>query len=70
MPAVYVYGRVSGVEGIFRSDDKGTTWIRINDDANRIGNDPNCMEGDRQVYGRVYIGTNGRGYYYGEPYHQ
>jgi xyloglucan-specific exo-beta-1,4-glucanase len=69
IPAVYVYGRVSGVEGIFRSDDKGTTWIRINDDANRIGNDPNCMEGDRQVYGRVYIGTNGRGYYYGEPYH-
>lgn len=66
-PAVFVFGCVSGTKGIFRSDDKGDTWICISDAGHRIGNDPNCMEGDRQIFGRVYISTNGRGYFFGEP---
>jgi photosystem II stability/assembly factor-like uncharacterized protein len=66
-PTVFVYGEVNGAEGIFRSVDLGTTWVRINDDAHKVGDEPNCFRGDRQRFGVVYIGTNGRGYYYGEP---
>ena len=66
-PAVFVQGTVNNIEdGVFRSDDMGETWIRINDSNSKIGNIPNSMEGDRQVFGRVYIGTNGSGVYCGE----
>ncbi len=65
-PAVFIQGVVNGVAGIFRSDDFGTSWTRINPDNFLAGNSPNAMEGCRQVWGRVYIGTNGRGIYVGE----
>ena len=65
-PAIYLYGTIAGEEGIFRSDDYGKTWKKINNDKYRLGNNPNCMAADRQVFGRVYIGTNGRGIFYGE----
>ncbi|MCL6458050.1 MAG: fibronectin type III domain-containing protein, partial [Gorillibacterium sp.] len=66
-PAVYVYGTVNGVDGIFRSDDMGTTWVKISIADTIPGNDPNIMGADRQVYGRVYVGTNGSGILYGQP---
>lgn len=65
-PAIYIYGTVCGTQGIFRSDDEGENWVQINPEDFLAGCSPNCMEGDRQVHGRVYIGTNGRGYYFGE----
>ncbi|MBB6695531.1 fibronectin type III domain-containing protein [Cohnella xylanilytica] len=66
-PAVFVYGRVDGFEGegIFRSDDMGATWVRASVANPFPGNDPNAMAGDRQVHGRVYVGTNGTGILYG-----
>jgi xyloglucan-specific exo-beta-1,4-glucanase len=66
-PTVFVLGRVSGSPGIFRSDDMGVSWQKIDDDRQPIGDDPMVMEGDRQVFGRVYIGTNGRGLFVGAP---
>lgn len=66
-PAVFVYGEVQGQEGIFRSDDMGVTWVRINPSGVTVGDKPKEMAGDRQVHGRVYIGTGGRGVAYGEP---
>ena len=61
-PAVFVLGTVNNIpDGVFRSDDMGKTWIRINDDKTLIGNVPNSMEGDRQEFGQVYVGTNGSG---------
>jgi photosystem II stability/assembly factor-like uncharacterized protein len=65
-PTLFVYGTIQSTTGIFRSMDVGKTWVRINDDRHQIGNSPECMTGDRQVFGRVYIGTNGRGVFYGE----
>lgn len=65
-PAIFLYGTVAGEDGIFRSDDYGKSWKRINSDKYRLGNNPNCMAADRQIFGRVYIGTNGRGIFYGE----
>jgi hypothetical protein len=52
---------VSGVRGVFRSDDGGASWVRINDDGHQYGNAGSAISGDPRVYGRVYLGTNGRG---------
>jgi photosystem II stability/assembly factor-like uncharacterized protein len=64
-PALYVAGTVTGQYGIFRSTDAGTTWTRINDDAHQFGT-LGVMVGDPRVYGRVYVGTSGRGIIYGD----
>ncbi|UKS28575.1 fibronectin type III domain-containing protein [Paenibacillus sp. HWE-109] len=65
-PTVFVYGKVDNTVGIFRSDDFGTTWVKIDVAEPTIGNEANTMEGDRQTWGRVYIGTNGTGVFYGD----
>jgi hypothetical protein len=52
-------------KGIFRSLDRGKTWKRIGNPKNPIGNGPNVMEASLQQFGLVFIGTNGRGIYYG-----
>ncbi|WP_308206943.1 beta propeller repeat protein [Actinoallomurus rhizosphaericola] len=65
-PALYVIAKVGGVRGVFRSDDSGATWVRINDDAHQWGNIGAAITGDPRVYGRVSVGTNGRGVIYGD----
>nr|WP_308016540.1 xyloglucanase [Jidongwangia harbinensis] len=65
-PAVFLVGTVGGVDGVYRSDDAGATWVRINDDAHRYGNSGDALAGDPRVYGRVYLGTNGRGVLYAD----
>jgi hypothetical protein len=64
--ALYLIGNVGGVDGIFRSDDTGATWVRINTDAHQYGNAGEALTGDPRVYGRVYLGTNGRGIIYAD----
>jgi hypothetical protein len=68
-PSVYMWGTpVGGVLGIHRSDDMGVTWLRINDDGHEYcgpGNG-NFVTGDRNVYGRAFMSTAGRGLVYGE----
>jgi hypothetical protein len=64
-PAVFIWGEVAGVVGIFRSDDAGTTWTRINDDRHQFGY-INWIGGDPRVFGRVYLATSGRGIIYGD----
>lgn len=67
-PALYLYGKVAGMgEGIFRSLDRGETWKSIGSVQNPIGGEPNVMEASWQQFGLVFIGTNGRGIYYGTP---
>ncbi len=65
-PAVFLSGSVSGVWGTFRSDDEGETWQRIDDPEHQFGW-INCVTGDPRRYGRVYLGTGGRGIVYGDP---
>jgi xyloglucan-specific exo-beta-1,4-glucanase len=67
-PALYLYGKVAGMgDGIFRSLNRGETWISIGSRQNPIGGEPNVMEASWQQFGLVFIGTNGRGIYYGTP---
>lgn len=65
-PALYTIAQIHGVRGIFRSDDGGRSWVRINDDQHQYGNIGGAITGDPQIYGRVYVGTNGRGIVYGD----
>jgi hypothetical protein len=64
-PAVYLAGAVGGVWGVYRSDDVGATWQRIDDPQHQFGW-INCLTGDQRQYGRVYLGTGGRGILYGD----
>jgi oligoxyloglucan reducing-end-specific cellobiohydrolase len=65
--SVFLYGALSpsAIVAIYRSDDNGSTWVRTNDDAHQYGG-PSVMAADSRVYGRVYIGMNGRGIVYGD----
>ena len=42
------------------------SWVRINDDQHQWGLVLH-VTGDPKVYGRVYVGTHGRGTLYGDP---
>ncbi|HEY0760404.1 MAG TPA: xyloglucanase [Acidisarcina sp.] len=65
-PALYLVGTVKGQPGIFRSDDEAKSWVRINDDQHQWGLVLQ-IAGDPRVYGRAYVGTHGRGIFYGDP---
>ncbi len=80
-PAVYLAGAVSVgggatyVWGTYRSDDVAAwlsgaavapTWQRIDDAQHQFGY-INVLTGDERQYGRVYLGTSGRGIVYGDP---
>ncbi len=73
IPAVYVYGLLDGVWGVYLSQDDGVSWVRINDDRMQLSNAPRQMAADPDRPGRVYIGTGGNGILYGEfrlPHHK
>ena len=65
-PAIYIVAQVDGVRGVFRSNDMAATWVRVNDDQHQYGNIGEALSGDPRVYGRVYVGTNGRGIVWGD----
>lgn len=65
-PAVFVWGKVGGVEGVFRSDDVGKTWIKLHDERWGFA-ELRALTGDPNRFGRVYLGVHGRGIFYGDP---
>jgi len=65
-PALYLVGAIEGQAGIFRSTDTARHWQRINDDQHQWGLILQ-IAGDPKQFGRVYVGTHGRGIFYGDP---
>jgi hypothetical protein len=68
--SVYVWGKVAvggtPVEGIFRSDDAGASFRRINDDQHRFGR-LHSMAADPLDHGVLYLAAEGRGVLMGKP---
>jgi xyloglucan-specific exo-beta-1,4-glucanase len=66
-PTLFAIGTRDDLTAIWRSDDAGVSWLRINDAAHEYGRRFRVIAGDPRVFGRVYVGTDGRGVLYGEP---
>ncbi|KAG8990048.1 hypothetical protein FRB93_003334 [Tulasnella sp. JGI-2019a] len=65
-PTLFAAGVVSNVHGIFRSDNGGSSWTQINDAAHGFLSTSGVIVcGDPRIYKRVYIGSGGRGIFYG-----
>jgi len=67
--ALYIWGTVRGVRGVYQSIDRGASWVRINDAAHQYGGpgDGQFIVGDMNTYGVVYMSTAGRGIAVGTP---
>ena len=73
-PTVFVSGIVNQAEGLYRSDDAtalpgnaaDARWVKVSTARQALGN-MTFLEGDRLVFGRVFVGTSGRGILYGQP---
>lgn len=72
VPAVFVAGhiRINGAErsGFFISDDFGQTFRQMTEEGVPLadGFDLDLMEGDPNVYGRVFFSSHGKGLVYSE----
>jgi hypothetical protein len=64
-PVVYLHGQIGGTWGVYRSENQGTNWTRINDNQHQYGNIQQVI-GDPKIYGRCYIAAGGRGIFYGD----
>jgi len=60
---VFIAGYKNGTKGVYRSDDKGATWVVLA--SLPTGSDIDTIAGDRQNYGEVFFGTRGRGVFQG-----
>jgi len=64
-PTIYIWGKSTSAtpEAMYRSIDKGQTWIRANDDLHQWGHLANAgnIEADKNIYGRTFKSTAGMG---------
>ncbi|MCH5349312.1 MAG: hypothetical protein J1E40_08310 [Oscillospiraceae bacterium] len=65
---IYVWGTLIDKDkpGLYMSEDKGETWVQVNDDLHQFGGTGNgvFVSGDLNVYGRCYMSTVGLGIAY------
>lgn len=55
-PAIYLVGTIGGSVGVFRSDNTGVTWYKINDAAHGFGSpDSVPVAADQNTYGRLVL---------------
>jgi hypothetical protein len=63
---LFLAGQIEGEKGLYRSTDHGRHWTRFTDDGHGFGW-ITAVTGDPDVFGKVYLGTNGLGIVIGEP---
>ncbi|EEA20033.1 hypothetical protein TMatcc_000007 [Talaromyces marneffei ATCC 18224] len=67
-PVIFGFFTIDGVTALFKTEDIGVNWQMISDATHGFGSSSaNVVNGDMSNYGRVFVGTNGRGIWYGEP---
>ena len=66
-PFVYAFGRANGdrADAVYKSEDGGRTWVRISDPARHGFGNIGSLEADMRTRDLVYVGTGGRGIFYG-----
>jgi hypothetical protein len=64
-PAIFIAGWVNNVYGTWQSDDIGATWTNLTTWPINSLDAVVAVEGDKDVYGKVYLGFSGSGYAYG-----
>jgi len=64
-PTIFMYGKVSGAWGLYRSINQGSNWEKIVDYPLGLFDKVTVVEGDPIIYGRVYIGYAGNTFVYG-----
>ena len=65
-PTVFIQGKVKGEPGVFRSIDLGAKWVKIADYPKGYIGKSRVIVGDMNVFGRVFLGTGGNGFIYGQ----
>jgi photosystem II stability/assembly factor-like uncharacterized protein len=66
-PTIFVAGKLQGAYGIYRSTDNAATWQRIAQYPTQSLDVVKAIDGDKDVFGRVYIALGGSGWVYGTP---
>lgn len=64
-PAIFIAGTVGGKYGIYRSDDEGATWVPLGIPNGSL-DIVSAVEGDKDIFGRVYVGFSGSGAAYAD----
>ena len=64
-PTIFIVGWVDRIYGIWRSDNDAQSWIQITDFPLGSLDSVTTVDGDKNVYGTVYLGFGGSGYAYG-----
>jgi hypothetical protein len=65
-PTLFMQGRVNGDPGVWRSTDEGASWQKIATFPMGIFDEMKAMDGDKDIFGRVYTGFAGTGFAYGD----
>ena len=68
-PTIYIYGWVSSVLGVWRSDDSCATWTAVGGTGGfplGIFDLVKCISGDANDANKVYLGFAGMGFVYGD----
>ncbi len=66
-PTAYCYATFNNQWGLYQSLNMGISWQRINDDDHQFPSGVQAIAGDRNLFGRIYVGTGGLGVIYGQP---
>jgi xyloglucan-specific exo-beta-1,4-glucanase len=65
-PTIFAMGTRAGISGVYRSVDEGKTWVLITPNAsqNVLSSLFKSITADRNIFGRVFVATDGRGTFY------